>query len=426
VSLRRQLAIVAVVYVVEGFPMGVYMDVWPVFLRRHDVSNTAIGLLSAFSFAWAAKVLWSPLVDRFGERRHWIFGALGVMAAALSMLAVDDPFALGPLLWLAIGLFCVASATQDIAIDAYSIGFTQRGQEGPVNSVRVTAYRGGLIAAGTGLLFLPRVVGWGGTFASAALLCLAMALAVRVFCPPVQIPAEARRQTLIALRRWLARPGAAAVLAFILLYRVGDRAMGPMVRPFWVDRGFSDEQIGIVANGLGAVATVLGALSGGLVVARLGIARSLLVLGVLALASNLAYAFAAQQDAPANGIYVASLVESLCSGLASVAFLSYLMRITEKQHAAVQYALLTAVYALSGSLVAAPSGWLSDQLGYATYFAFTAALALPAFAFLRGASAWLELPDPTDSPTAWAPAQPPGPSSTPPAPPPDSPRPRAR
>jgi len=424
-STLRKLSIIALLYVIEGFPMGVYMDVLPVFLRRHDVSNTTIGLLSAFSFAWAAKVLWSPLVDRYGDRRHWIAGALCVMAAALSTAAVDDPLALGAGLWLAIGVFCIASATQDIAIDAYSIGLTERGKEGPVNSVRVTAYRGGLIAAGAGLLFLPRFVGWGGTFAAAGLLCLALALAVRS-CPPVRIAPEARRNPAEALRRWLDRPGVHAVLAFILLYRVGDRAMGPMVRPFWVDRGFSDEQIGFVANGLGAVATVLGALAGGAVVARLGIARSLWVLGALALASNLAYAFVALPSAPPVGIYFASLVESVCSGLASVAFLSYLMRITQKEHAAVQYALLTAVYALSGSLVAAPSGWLADRLGYATYFAFTAVLALPAFLFLRGASAWLELPWTTGPEPASVTGSPPAAASTPQEPRRDSPPPRAR
>jgi PAT family beta-lactamase induction signal transducer AmpG len=423
-STLRKLSIVALLYVVEGFPMGVYMDVWPVFLRRHEVSTTAIGLLSALSFAWAAKVLWSPLVDRYGERRQWIVGALCVMAAALATSAVDEPLSLGALLWLSIAVFCLASATQDIAIDAYSIGITERGEEGPVNSVRVTAYRGGLIAAGAGLLFLPRWIGWGGTFAVAAVFCLGMALAVRA-CPPVQIPPEARRNTLEALRRWLGRPGVHAVLAFVLLYRIGDRAMGPMVRPFWVDRGMSDAQIGFVANGLGAVATILGALAGGAVVARLGIGRSLLVLGVLALASNLVYALAALPTAPVTALYAASLVESVCSGLAGVGFLSFLMRITQKEHAAVQYALLTAVYAFSGSIVSAPSGWLVEQLGYAPYFAATAALALPAFLFLPGARVWLE-PSATAPGPELRPERPPAAGSTRAAPRPGSPPPRAR
>jgi len=392
----RTLSIVGLLYVIEGFPMGIYADVLPVFLRRHELSNTAIGLLSSLSIAWALKVLWSPLVDRYGERRRWITGALLAMSGCMIAVGADDPLALGGALWLAIGAFCVASATQDIAIDAYTIALVPRGEEGPVNSVRVIAYRVGLIASGGALLFLPRWIGWSGTFTVAAGLLAAMSLTVQV-CPRLPVPAAARREPLLpVLRRWLDRPGALPVLLFILLYRVGDRAMGPMVRPFWVDRGFADEEIGLVSNTLGVLATIAGAAVGGLVVARVGIARALLWLGALALASNLGYAAAALPGMGRPPVYAASLIESVCSGLASVGFLSLLMRITQKEHAAVQYALLTAIYALSGSLVAAPSGWFVEQIGYAAYFALTALLALPAFAFLPAASAWVAPADPTD------------------------------
>lgn len=404
--------------------MGVYAKVLPVFLRRQELSTTAIGLLSALGIAWALKVLWSPLVDRYGESRHWIIGALLVMTACLGLLGGGDPLALGAALWLAIALYCLASATQDIAIDAYTIAIVERGAEGPANSMRVTAYRVGLIASGGALLFLPRWIDWSGTFAVAAFASAGMALAV-LACPRAPVPVAQRRETFAALRRWLDRPGVVPVALFILLYRVGDRAMGPMIEPFWVDRGFADEEIGLVSNTLGVLATIAGAGAGGLCVARWGIARALLGLGVLALASNLAYAAAAALSGPQRlPVYSASLIESFCSGLASVAFLSYLMRITQKEHAAVQYALLTAVYALSGSAVAAPSGWLVEQLGYASYFAATALLALPAFLFLPGASAWLE-------PLATAPVQaaaepaPDPAASTPRGRPPGSPPPRA-
>ena len=388
-STLRTLSIVALLYVVEGFPMGVYMDVWPVFLRRHEVSNTVIGLLSSLSLAWSLKVLWSPLVDRYGDARHWIAAALCAMAAALGLLGSVESASLGLSLFSMFAIFCLASATQDIAIDAYTIGLTPPGAEGPVNSARAAAYRIGQIAAGAGLLLLPPWIGWGGAFAAAALTSLAMAVAV-LGCPRVGVSSAARRAPIAALLRWLRQPGTAAVLGFILLYRIGDRAMGPMVKPLWVDRGFSDPQIGFYANGLGTLATLLGALIGGGGVARLGIPRALLAFGALALASNFGYALAALPATPHLAAFVAaSLVESLCSGLAGVAFVSYLMRITDKQHAASHYALLSAVYALSGSLVAAPSGWLTEQLGYARYFALTALFALPAFAFLPGATAWL-------------------------------------
>jgi PAT family beta-lactamase induction signal transducer AmpG len=387
VSLSRQLAIVAVVYVVEGFPMGVFADVWPVYFRREGASLAAIGWLTSLSLAWSLKVLWSPLVDRFGERRRWIAACLAAMSGALFVFAGVEPGEVGALAWLAIGLFCLASATQDVAIDAYTIGLVDRGREGPANSVRITAYRVGLIAAG-GMLLLPRWVGWSGAFLAAALGLLAFAAAV-LACPRVAVPEAARREFLPALRRWLVRPGLPAVAGFVLLYRVGDRAMGPMVSPFWVDSGLSNEEIALAKTTLGTLATVAGAVAGGAAVARIGIGRALAWLGALALLSNLGYAAAAAAQAGRAGVIAASVVESFCGGLASAAFLSYLMRICEKEHAAVQYALVTSLYALAGTLVATPSGWVTERTGYAAYFALTAAFALPAFLFLPGARGWL-------------------------------------
>jgi PAT family beta-lactamase induction signal transducer AmpG len=389
VSLRRKLAIVALVYVIEGFPMGIWLDLLPVYLRRQEISLSAIGFINIFSFAWALKFFWSPLVDRFGERRAWIAAANGAMALALLGVAAADPITAGWLLWTCVGVYCFASATQDVAIDAYSIGLADRGDEGPFNSVKATAYRVGMLAAGSGLLLLPRWVGWTGTFTAAALLTAVFALATRL-APRVPVPEESRAATIAPLRRWLAQAKALPVFAFVLLYRVGDRAMGPMVKPFWVDRGFSDEEIALVSNSLGIGATVIGAILGGIAVARIGIGRSLWWLGAVALASNLGYAAAAAfPEIGRYGVYGASIIESFTSGLAGAAFLSYLMRICQKEHAAVQYALLTGVYALSGSIVAIPSGWLTEQMGYAAYFALTAAMALPAFVFLPQARAWI-------------------------------------
>ena len=172
----------------------------------------------------------------------------------------------------------------------------------------------------------------------------------------------------------------------MLLYRIGDRAMAPMVKPFWLDRGFTNAEIASVSIGIGAFATVAGAAAGGLYVARVGIAKALLLLGALALASNLGYAAAAAwPESGRAGVYAASVVESFCSGLATAAFLSFLMRICEKEHAAVQYATAYAMASIAGALVAIPSGTLARSLGYASYFALTALAALPAFAFLGAA-----------------------------------------
>lgn len=388
-TLRAKLTIIAWLYVLEGFPMGLYSGVLPIYLRASEVSLAAIGVISALSIAWSLKVLWSPLVDRFGERRHWIAGAeiaLGVALAGVALSGVHDS-ALTTALWLAVAFYCIASATQDIAIDAYSIGIVDRGEEGWVNSTRMIGYRAGMVAAGSGLMLLPDRVGWDGTFWAACALSLGMAATVYL-CPRVEVPAAARADTRLwsSLKHFTDRSDFLALAAFILLFRIGDRAMGPMVSPFWHDIGLSNDEISAL-NGIGPTATIVGALVGGLAVTKLGIGRALWLVGILALASNLAYAGAAiAGDYLRPAVFGASFVESFCSGLAGVGFMSLLMRLCQKEHAAVQYASLTALYALGGSAVAIPSGFLTEEIGYASYFALTAAFALPAFLFLPAAS----------------------------------------
>jgi PAT family beta-lactamase induction signal transducer AmpG len=390
VNLRRQLAIVALVYVIEGFPMGVYQRVLSVYFRRHDVSLAAIGMLSALALAWTAKPLWSPLVERFGARQDWIRAALLTMTAALVAVAFLPVSPIGTALWFAIALFCIASATQDIAIDGYTIGLVDRGAEGPANAVRTTAYRVGLTVSGSVLLLLPDRIGWSQTFWVAAAFSLALAASLRS-TPPIALPPPAERKPLRALRDWFVRPGVATVVAFVVLYRIGDRAMGPMLPTFWVDRGFSNADLALFSYLLGDVATVFGAVAGGWWVARAGIVPALWGTGLLALASNLVYAAAAAwPESGRLGVYVASVLEATTGGAVGVAFVSFLMRICQPERAAVQYAVLTGLYASVGTLLATASGRITETIGYAGYFALTAAFALPAFAFLSRAARWIE------------------------------------
>lgn len=386
-TLRRKLAVIAGLYLIEGFPAALRLDVWPVYLREAGVSRATIGALSILSWAFALKVLWSPLVDRFGERQHWVAGALVVIALALLTLAALDPAAQPGALWLVIAIVCLASATQDIGIDAYSIGLVAKGEEGPANATRVAAFRTALLVFGGGVLLLPRFLGWDGTHEALAAVALAFA-GFALLTPRVPLAPAERRDVLGAFRGWQARGGVLVVLGFVLLYRLPDLAMGPMVSPFWVDGGIPREEIALVKAGIGFGATLVGAALGGWLVRRLGIARSLWIAGALAMASNLGYAGAALAGGGRAAIYAASVAESLCSGVAAVGFMSFLMHICEREHGAVQYAALTSVTFLAGSLAGAFSGVAAEQLGYAGFFAATAVLALPAFALLPAAARW--------------------------------------
>jgi PAT family beta-lactamase induction signal transducer AmpG len=385
---RRTLAVIAGLYLIEGFPAALHLDVWPVYLRESGVDLDTIGRVSALSAAWALKVLWSPLVDRYGERPHWVASALAVIALALLALAGLEPAASTRAVYVAIAVVCLASATQDIAIDAYSIGLVRPGEEGPANATRVAAFRTALLLFGGGVLLLPRQIGWPATHQALALAALGLAL-FALFAPPrVPIPAAERRDVLGAFRTWRERGALPAVLGFVLLFRLPDLAMGPMVAPFWVDGGIPREEIALVKSGIGFGATLAGAALGGFLVRRLGIGRSLWAAGALAMLSNLGYAAAALAGGGRLPIFSASVAESLCSGVAAVGFMSYLMRICERAHAAVQYAALTSLGFLAGSLARGFSGMAAEALGYAAFFAATALLALPAFALLPAAARW--------------------------------------
>ena len=368
--------------------MGIVVDNLPVYLRVHGVSLAAIGVFSSLTLPWTLKPLWAPLVDRFGDRRHWIAAALAVMAVATFAIPLADPTAPGALLVGAVLLVTIAGATQDIAIDAHTIGMLASGEEGVANGVRVSAYRAALIASGGGLLLLAGRVGWPVAFEVAAgIFALLAALALRA--PAVTVVRQPAAEWARAFATWLARPGAAAVLGFIVLYKLGDVSMGPMVKPFWLDSGLTVEDVALVSTTAGVALTVVGALVGGWFTSRYGIFRGLWVLGLLQAASNLGYAGAAAIGGGRIAIYSASLLESFTGGLGTAPFLAFLMHVCDREQAATQYALLSALFGLTRSISAPFTGYAAAHLGYAGYFVLTCALAFPAYAILPWIGPWI-------------------------------------
>jgi len=392
VGTRRKLGWVALLYFAEGLPFGLVLDNFPVYFRLHDVSLAAIGYLSLLRAPWWAKVFWSPLVDQWGERRTWIVGALVAIAAALAAVALLPAAPVGAALLVALLVFTTAAATQDVAIDAYTIELLDPGEEGVANGVRVSAYRAALVAAGGVLVALAGSAGWPVTFLAAAALFLVLAAAV------ARLPATPRRgesaaEWAAAFGRWLGRPGAVPVFLFVLFYKLDVSAIGPMVKPFWVDRGLSLAEIAWISTTLGVAASVAGALVGGVLTSRWGIFTGLWSLGLLQAAANLGYAAVAWQGGGHLAIYAASLGESFASGLGTAAFLSFLMNVCDKRQAATQYALLSALFNLSGSVIGGASGVAVERLGYGGYFALSAAFAAPAYALLPWVRTWIRDPD---------------------------------
>jgi PAT family beta-lactamase induction signal transducer AmpG len=377
----RRMRWVAILYFAQGFPFGIFREVWGVFFRAHGVSLREIGMMELLGLPWIAKPLWAPLVDRFGDRRHWIAGCLVVLAIALALHPVFDAAHPGVFVWSVLLMFTLASATQDIAIDAHTIGFLERGEEGVANGLRVSAYRVAVIVAGGVLVFLAGYSGWGPAFLIGAAMMLALAPVV-LRAPKAELVAAERKRVIRPLIEWLSRPGSIPTLLFILLYKVGDQAISPMIKPFWVDRGLTLQEIGLISTTLGVSLTIVGALTGGWLTTRWGLIRGLLILGLSQALSNLVYAIVALTSAGRAGIYAAGLFESFTQGLGTAAFLSLMMRLCDKEHAATQYALLSALFSLVRHVAGAASGWAAESLGYGPFFLYTFFLAFPALALL--------------------------------------------
>lgn len=405
---RRKLFWVAVLYFVEGFPFGLIHNALPVYFRVFGVSLKEIGLMSLVSLPWAIKFFWAPAVDALGRKKHWfvtcqIFIALTIVSFPWLMPSQT----VGSFFWVLLIALAFFSATQDIAIDAYTIRLLDEKELGMANGVRVTTYRIALIAAGGVFIAGAGWLGWTTMFLAGGILILLTALvSIRApetrasspgdkddYSPRASSPPGSPRTfqyfVVIPLREFLARPGFIQVFLFVLLFKLGDMAMGPMIHPFWVDRGFTLFEIGAVPGTVGVVATITGALLGGHLTNRWGIFRGLWILGLFQAGSNLVYAGAAALPPHPAAMYLASVTESFTGGLGTAPFLAFLMKICNKDHAATQYALLSALFAMTRSVSGAFSGWGAESLGYATYFTFTFFLAFPAYAMLPWVKKWI-------------------------------------
>jgi PAT family beta-lactamase induction signal transducer AmpG len=380
-SLRARLTWLAALSFASGFPFGLVNETLPVYLRTHGAGLVEIGLISAVSFPWTFKFIWAPLVDRLGSRRQWIVGCLAGLTLLTVILGVLDLGEMARWFWLLLVLMVTLSATQDVAIDAYTIEATSTRELGVANSVRIAAYRIAMFTAGGLLIWMAGRNGWPVSFLTGATMIGALTIAA-LFIPEPRRAVASAASVWEPLRALLARPGIWAVVVFALFFKIDIYAMEPMTRPFWVDRGFTLEEIGGILTPGRIIATVGGAVLGGLVTTKLGIFRGLWTLGLVQALSSLGYAGVASVPASKPLIITAALFENFAHGLGTAAFLAFLMSVCERRYAATQFAVLSALLALSRTLAGGASGVLAERMGYADYFFLTFLLAIPAFALL--------------------------------------------
>ena len=407
-SLTMKLVVVGVLYFAEGIPFGFIITSVNAYLSGQGVPPEQIGVLSLLSLPWSLKFFWSPLVDRYGLRSTWIVAAQAVMILCLLGLAslVGGPVTLE--FWVLLGILCLGSATQDLAIDAYTIDFLETQELGMANGIRSGSYRFGALAAGSGLLILSDWVGWRPAFVGVTVLFVALIVTILAFRPfrlprvggEAGTPPDSPLGTFsTALKGLRSHPSFWAIILFTLLYKAGDAMMGIMVIPFWKSLSFTGTEIGLVSGMLGSATTTVGGLLGGWYTSRVGIATSLWILGLTQALFHLGYWLAAL---PGLGrlvlfhlplpfldlgvrvypIYLASVGESFAVGLGYAPFMAFMMSLCDKRFSATQYAFFVFLFVLSGRLMGFLGGFGVKYLGYANFFLVTFLVALPAFALL--------------------------------------------
>ena len=390
-----------------GLPLLLVLGTLSFRLREAGIDRSTIGHLSWVGLAYGFKWVWAPLVDRLplplltrwlGRRRSWLLVSQLAIMAGLAGMAWQDPRAgLTPLVMCAL-VVAFASATQDIALDAFRIESADARLQAALAASYQTGYRLAMIWAGAGVLWIAahqEAIGQSGYQQlawQAAYLVMAASMGVGlvtvafsqepapVAMAPARNVAEWLQSAVVApfADFWLRhRWHAVLVLALIAVYRISDVVMGIMANPFYVDMGYTKEEVAAVTKVYGVVMTLLGAFIGGAMALRWGVMRVLMLGAVLSAMSNLLFAWLGQHGHDVTALIGVVSADNLSSGIASAAFIAYLSSLTNVQYSATQYALFSSLMLLLPKFVAGFSGQFVDAWGYEAFFICTALLGLP-------------------------------------------------
>uniref|UniRef100_UPI0035B24B12 AmpG family muropeptide MFS transporter n=1 Tax=Hylemonella sp. TaxID=2066020 RepID=UPI0035B24B12 len=389
-----------------GLPLLLVLGTLSFRLREAGVDRGTIGELSWVGLAYAFKWAWAPLVDRLplpvlhralGRRRSWLLlSQLAIMAGLAGMALSNPQQGLSAVVWCAL-IVAFASATQDIALDAYRIESASSERQAALAAAYQTGYRVAMIWAGAGVLWLAaraelQATGYQNAAWTTAYLVMAASMLPGVLTvllspeparrelPPARNAAEWLQGALVEpfadfLRRY--KWQAALILALIAVYRISDVVMGIMANPFYVDMGYSKDEVAAVTKIYGVIMTLVGAFVGGVLALRLGVMRVLMLGAVLSAASNLLFAWLAGHGHDVHALIFVISADNLSSGIASAAFIAYLSSLTNISYSATQYALFSSMMLLAPKFIAGFSGHYVDAYGYSPFFVSTALLGLP-------------------------------------------------
>lgn len=380
---NTSLVLLASLYCAQGLPSGLVAHSLPVLLRQSGVDLALIGLLKLLALPWLLKVLWAPWIDRIGSRRFghhrgWILPLQAIVICCLAGLALIEPQALfGSAFWLLLGtllMINLAAASQDVATDGLAVRLLPERWRGLGNSLQVGGYKVGMLASGSGLLLVIGGLGWNLSIGLLAGALLLLTLPILLFPEKRLLPqhieqAEPAGPGLLwrHYKGLLAQPGMLAWLAVVLTFKLGDALGSPMIKPMLVDQGWDTAALGQLTL-ISSLAGIGGALLGGVLYARIGALRSLLIFGALQALGIAAMALLVGHGADTALVYAVSLFEQIADGMSTVALFAVMMRMCRPEHEGADFTLQASAQILLAGLVGAGSGVLAEGVGFQGLF----------------------------------------------------------
>ncbi|MEE8328749.1 MAG: AmpG family muropeptide MFS transporter [Thermodesulfovibrionia bacterium] len=379
-----------------GLPLLLTITLLQAWMKEEGVDLTVIGLMALVGLPYTVKFLWAPVLDRFtlpflGRRRGWLLIAQIVLTLCIAGFGFSDPKNSPWMLAFAAFLVTFFSASQDIVIDAYRREDLSDEELGLGSSLYVNGYRMGMLLAGGGGLIMADHLPFSMVYLIMAACMLPGILATLLAREPVVnagSPKTIKEAVINPLTEYFSRNGALWILAFILMYKIGDTMASAMTTPFYLDIGFSKTEIGTVVKLFGFWATIAGALIGGVIMIRLGINRSLWVFGFLQAISTAGFALLARIGYSIPALSVVIGFENLSSGMGTAAYMAFMASITNKKFTATQYALLTSLMAVPRTVASAPTGFLAKNMGWENFFIACTLIAIPGMLLLLKFAPW--------------------------------------
>jgi PAT family beta-lactamase induction signal transducer AmpG len=379
-----------------GLPLLLTISVLQAWMKEESIDLTVIGMMALVGLPYTLKFLWAPFLDRFtlpflGRRRGWLLVAQVSLIFSIVSLGYTDP---GKNPWVvAFAAFLVTffSASQDIVVDAYRREDLPDQELGLGSSLYVNGYRVGMLLASGGGLIMADYIPFSMVYLIMAACILPGVLTTLLAPEPTithGIPRTIREAVVDPLVEYFKRDGAVWILAFILLYKIGDTMASAMTIPFYLDIGFSKTEIGAIVKLFGFWAVIAGTLTGGVLMLRLGINRSLWIFGFLQAISTACFAILARVGHSVSVLSGVIAFENLSSGMGTAAYMAFMASITNKRFTATQYALLTSLMGVPRVLASAPTGFLAKNMGWVSFFIACTLIAIPGMLLLLKFAPW--------------------------------------